>query len=92
MCRGELAVNLMMDDEGFAISLANTGWRISYSGSVFARCSDAMHAAEAMMAGHPDWAAAQSRGFDDKHRRVLKEIIGAAEKRGEIMLDRVYPD
>lgn len=92
MCCGELAVNLMMDDEGFAISLARTGWRISYGGSVFARCADAMLAAETMMTEHTDWSAVQSQGFDDKHRRVLKVIIEEAEKRGEIMLDRVFPD
>lgn len=92
MCSGELAVNVMMDDEGFAISLADSGWRISYNGGVFARCADAMRAAEAMMAECADWTSVQSRGFSDEHRSVLKRIIEAAEKRGEIMLTRVFPD
>ncbi len=91
MCNGVLAVNIMIDDEGFAISLASTGFRISYGGSVFARCDDAMQAAETMMAEHPDWESIQSRGVNDMHRSVLRGIIKAAEKRGEIMLDRVYP-
>lgn len=92
MCRGQLAVNHMMDDEGFAISLSESGWRISYGGRVFARCGDAMQAAEAMMAEPIDWNIIESRGFNDDHRRILKAILEDAEKRGEIMLDRVFPN
>jgi len=92
MTRGQLAVHLMLgEDEGFAIALSDTGWRISYGGSVFARCNDAMVAAEAMLENCPDWIEVRRRGFNDHHRQVLKEIITAAEKRGEIMPLRVFP-
>ncbi|BCH33156.1 hypothetical protein MesoLjLc_50860 [Mesorhizobium sp. L-8-10] len=92
MCRGELAVHLMLGgDEGFAISLANGGWRISYGGSVFARCADAMAAAEAMMEASSDWSACPKVGFSAAQCEALRAIIEKAERRGEIMLDRVYP-
>src|SRR5438128_2106644 len=92
MCCGELAVNLMLrDDEGFAICIAATGWRISYGGRVFARCADAMVAAEAMMEAAPNWALCQTRPFTDAQALTLKSIMEAAERRGEILLDQVWP-
>ena len=92
MCKGSLAVNLMLgEDEGFAISLADSGWRISYNGSVFAKCADAMAAAESMMMQCEDWRSVQFVGFTAQHKVALKTIIEDAEKRGEILLDRVYP-
>lgn len=92
MRRGELAVNRMLrGDEGFAICLAATGWRISYGGRVFARCSDAMIAAEAMMEAHHNWTACQDYPFTDAQVLALKTIMEAAERRGEILLDQVWP-
>jgi hypothetical protein len=92
MCRGELAVNRMLGgDEGFAISLAASGFRISFGGAVFARSTDAMVAAEAMLAACGDWTSCETADFGDHHRQALRAIIKAAERRGEIMLDRVYP-
>lgn len=89
---GELAVNHMMGgDEGFAICVADTGYRISCDGGVFARCVDAMVAAEAMMAGAANWGSVQARGFTDNQRRVGAAIFDAATRRGEILLDRIYP-
>ncbi len=92
MCRGELAVNVMIEGEGFAICVASTGWRISHSGRVFARCVDAMRAAEAMMDGDDEWSAIQSRdNFTPRQLALGKAITGEAERRGEILLDRVFP-
>ncbi len=92
MCRDELAVNLMLGgDEGFAISLAVSGFRISYGGRVFARCADAMVAAEAMMASTTDWTSCEAHGYSKAQIAALKAVMEAAERRGEIMLDKVYP-
>lgn len=86
-----LAVHRMVDGEGFAISLASNGFRISYGGAVFARCGDAMVAAETMLAGSAGWTRVPDVGFTDKQREALRVIIDAATQRGEILLDRVYP-
>jgi hypothetical protein len=92
MCRGELAVNQMLDgDEGFAICLSATGFRLSCNGCVFARCADAMASAEAMMEACSDWGVAQRNGYTDAQCEAFRAIVKAAERRGEIMLDRVYP-
>lgn len=92
MCRGELAVNRMLGgDEGFAISLAHNGYRISYGGRVFARCADAMVAAEALQAACGGWAEIDASGFSQAQINAMCSVIEAAERRGEILLDRVYP-
>ncbi len=92
MVRESLAVNRMLHgDEGFAICLSATGCRISYGGSVFARCAAAMAAAEAMLSSCSDWDSVQTRGYTDAQRRALQTIIEAAEQRGEILLDKVFP-
>jgi hypothetical protein len=92
MCRGQFAVNRMLGgDEGFAISLSASGYRLSYGGCVFARCADAMVAVEALMAAHEDWTQAEREGLSDAHRSAMRTTIKASERRGEIMLDRVYP-
>lgn len=92
MCCGDLAVNLMLDgDEGFAISLAATGWRISHGGRVYARCGDAMTVAEQMMAQADGWVEAETGGYTDHHCAVLKRLTDEAERAGRVLLDRVYP-
>lgn len=92
MVNGQLAVNVMIEDVGFAISLAETGWRMSYYGRVFARCADAMVAAEAMMRENQSWHETIERGhYSDEQIRIIKRITDAAEQRGEILLDRVFP-
>lgn len=92
MCRGELAVSRMLGgEEGFAISLASTGWRISSGGRVFARCEAAMVVAEGMMAACGGWADAQHGDYTDAQRHAVIALTDAAEWRGEILLDRVYP-
>lgn len=91
MCRGELAVNAMLgDDLGFAISSSAAGFRLSCGGRVFARCADAMIAAEAMMAA--GFRGSYERpGFTAVQAAALKTIWEAAERRGEILRDRVFP-
>ena len=91
MCRGELAVNRMLDDEGFAICLSGTGWRISSGGRVYARCADAMAVAEAMMVGCDNWSQGQERGYTASQRAVVLTLTDEAEKNGQILLNRVYP-
>ncbi len=91
MCFGQLAVNVMLEGEGFAICLADTGWRISYGGAVFATCVAAMAAAEAMLSACPVWTNARECGFTEQQREALRLIVSAAEQRGEVLLDRVYP-
>ena len=97
MCKGELAVNRMLSEEqgeyeeGFAICLASTGWRISAGGRVYVSCSAAMDVAEAMLEACQDWESAQHSPYSDAQRRVVLAFTDAAEQRGEILLDRVYP-
>lgn len=91
MCNGELAVNKMVESEGFAISLANTGFRISYDGAVFARSADAMSAAEMLMSRCRDWICCQTARFTDAQRESLREVIKMAERDGAILIDKVYP-
>lgn len=91
MCRDPLAVNVMAEGEGFAICLSATGYRISYGGRVFARCVDAMVAAEAMLCADLDWAAVPKSGLTPRQRSSLKAIFEGAEVRGEILLDRIFP-
>lgn len=91
MCREPLAVNVMVEGEGFAICLAASGWRISFGGRVFARCDDAMRAAEALMVADQAWSAVPRSDFSQHQIATLKAIVEAAERRGEILLDRVFP-
>jgi hypothetical protein len=92
MVRGELAVNHMLGgDEGFTICLSGTGWRISTGGRVFARSVDAMDVAEKMLAACSGWAACPASGYTDAQRQVLNAAVDAVERRGGILLDRVYP-
>lgn len=92
MVRGELAVNLMMGgEEGFAICLASTGWRISSGGRVYATCTAAMCVAEEMMEACAGWEGAQRGGYTAAMRCAVIAATDAAERRGEILLDRVYP-
>lgn len=91
MCRGELAVNVMLEGEGFAICLATGGFRISYGGRVFARCEDAMVAAEAMMMANESWERIRLHGFSQFQASFLSGIMMAAEQRGQILIDRIYP-
>lgn len=93
MCRGELAVNRMLgEDEGFAICLAASGCRLSYGGRVFARCADAMAAAEAMMEAASGWARVEATGcYSVEQGAALARITLAAVARGEILLDKVFP-
>jgi hypothetical protein len=92
MCRGELSVNLMQGGkEGFAISLASTGYRLSCGGRVFVSCAAAMAVAEAMLAATPEWDAVQPLGYNATQRAALIAASNVAERRGEVMLDRVYP-
>lgn len=91
MVRGELAVNLMLGgEEGFAICLANSGWRISTGGRVYARCADAMEVVEQMLTVS-GWSDAPALGYTDAQRRVLIAATDEVERRGGVMLDRVYP-
>lgn len=92
MCRGDLAVNVMLEGEGFAICLAASGYRLSYSGRVFAHCDAAMNAAEEMAAGTDrPWVAVQSQGLTARQRELLKTTTDDAEARGDILLDMVFP-
>lgn len=92
MCKSDLAVNRMLGgDEGFAISISSSGHRISYGGAVFARCGDAMAAAEEMLKKSKTWSNIQTNGFSPQQRHILETIINAAERNGEILLDRIYP-
>lgn len=92
MCRGELAVNLMLGgEEGFAICLSRSGWRISSGGRVFATCAAAMVVADGMLAACSGWDACPTHGYSEYQRDVLIALTDAAELRGEILLDRVYP-
>ena len=91
MVRGELAVNRMIEDEGFAICLADSGWRISYGGRVFARCQDAMRAAEEMMQWHKRWFTLRRQAFTAEQIQVLRDVMEPAERRGEILMHRVFP-
>ena len=93
MCCGDLAVNHMLgEEEGFAISLANSGFRISFGGRVFAKSTDCMMAAESMLEACQDWPRCEVYGYTEKQRNVLRTVMEAAERRGEILLDRVYPE
>ena len=91
MCRGELAVNVMAEGEGFAICLSSSGYRISHGGRVFAQCVDAMVAAEAMMMFKAPWERVLTHGFSPGQADFLGGIMDAAEQRGQILLDRVFP-
>ena len=92
MCRGELAVNRMLGgDEGFAVCLAASGFRLSCGGRVFARCADAMAAAEAMMQAAAGWCDVPASGYGPVRGEAIRRVMEAAERRGEIMLDRVFP-
>lgn len=90
MCNGELAVNRMIEHEGFAISVAATGFRISYDGGVFARCDEAMIAVEAMLRCS-GWIFCQTEGFTPAQGAALRDAIEAAKRRGAILIDPVYP-
>jgi len=87
----ELAVNVMLEGEGFAICLAHSGYRISYGGRVFARCEDAMRAAELMAASSSDWSICEVAPFNADQLDALRNIMRDAERRGEILIDRVFP-
>lgn len=92
MCHGDLAVNLMLgDDEGFAICLSASGFRISSGGRVFARCQDAMRAAEELAETRDDWSDCEFHRYSQEQANVLLQIMSTAERWGEIMLDRVFP-
>lgn len=92
MCRGELAANVMAEGEGFAISLASCGLRLSYGGRVFARCDDAMVAAEAMMMCKEPWESVRASGrYTPFQAEFLRGIMEAAERCGQILLDQVFP-
>jgi hypothetical protein len=92
MVRGELAVNHMLGgDEGFTVCLSGTGWRISSGGRVFARSADAMEVAEKMLAACSGWAACQLNDYTDAQRQIVIAAVDTVERRGGILLDRVYP-
>lgn len=89
---GTLAVHPMVGgDEGFATSLAVGGLRLSCGGSVFLSCDAAMDTAEKMDAAREDWPLIALHGFNAGQKRTLADLIEAAEWRGEILLDRVWP-
>lgn len=91
MCLDQLAVNVMLEGEGFAISTSACGSRLSYGGRVFATCAAAMEAAEAMMAADDAWSQAPTVGLSDRQREALRTTTEAAERAGLILLDRVFP-
>jgi hypothetical protein len=76
MVRGDLAVNVMLEGEGIAICLAASGWRISYNGAVFAKCVDAMIAAETMAMSNDKWNQIPDAGWSEDQRLIMKRIVG----------------
>jgi hypothetical protein len=93
MIKGELAVHNLVRDKGWTITVIQYGQRIHFGGRVFARADDAMAMAERMMSAHARWRDFFDHTAPDIPMQVREAINGeyqAAERRGEILRDRVF--
>lgn len=81
-CFGQLAVHPMVRSEGYCISLAETGFRMSYKFQVFKDESEAMRVAEEMVATEIDWRKFFEKPMPEEVQMTFARIHELAGERG----------